>query len=1152
MLNIMKYGGEKKDDEDYVPPPSKKLKNSSCFNGYFKMKKGELNKIVKEVYKNKKIPVSKLRKPQILCVLMKLYNHDDPKNYELDESDLSCFNNYMKMKKGELNKELKRYDPSIAVSKMTKPEILCSLMKLYNSDKINKITLENDPIKPTKKKPKPEPPKTEQPKPEPPKTEQPKPEPPKTEPPNIKNDFEILRKKLIDLDREIKYLNQNDYEFLSSRVKTQLEKYVYKSINKITDTKTFKSAKGEAYKKQLEKLKPLEKEKEKLEKEKDEYDNLVKIRKKSIDELEKEKDDLRNIFYTKYPFFRKLSNKEKKKELDIDFSVYIDYVLPPKPEPPKPEPPKPEPPKTEQPKPEPPKTEQPKPEPPKTEPPKQEEKTNITNDDELIKMVNDIKPEYFDDLKILRKEIRNLQIQKAEENQRDYAERDVEREKMTLNFVNQDIEKIMETKVYKNAKGEAYKKQLEKLKPLEERKKELEKRIVQLEGILKKRKMYIDEKIKEQDDLRNKFYTKYPLFTNLSKEEKEKLIIRFRKWNIHIVARDGDFLPDYYKKRERNQNIFKECGRSDPLEIELSNLKNKDPPKTRDARLKKAIKITELENKIKQIKEECKKKKKERDEEDEKDKIREQKEKEEREPFKILNEKSFLITEVLEDMIEHPPKIEPPKIEPKDLNTILFNANWKVRKYLFERYHNKTKERNEYENELCERKYNNVCKEMYKEPMDTKLKTLIYEEKNYGSTKDILIRFGNTLDNGGKIKYEKLDYNIFIDDNEKIIRILKDISDDFVKIYTLEVGIDFSKGALRLHNEQKKSKLKQKDTKKRKLQLDKLDSLIEGYKDRLLKREEEIKQINEQIKIKADDLLKKDVFTGKGYVKKGRGIIDNVKAFFTGRKDYPPNVRKFIEQNKDLTITNMRVGRRPIKSFITTVGNALTFGGLKDAMKKYSYDDLLHLWLEFTMSNGKSHIVEKDEVVKIGAVDNREGEKTNFMDVPIKNTVNVYDFFYKPLKAIGKNLIEYTADKYNCQNFVMNLLKYSGNLNPELEKFIMQDIEKMLSDPKFSLHKTFIKFITDAKAKIDVLKQGAGKNEMRGKGITDWLKKHKNKLLGLAGLAGVYGIKALHHKYLINKAEKEANEMMANYNKEKYGYGLEGKGLTEILKKLLK
>ena len=268
--------------------------------------------------------------------------------------------------------------------------------------------------------------------------------------------------------------------------------------------------------------------------------------------------------------------------------------------------------------------------------------------------------------------------------------------------------------------------------------------------------------------------------------------------------------------------------------------------------------------------------------------------------------------------------------------------------------------------------------------------------------------------------------------------------------------------------------------------------------------------------------------------KEGKGIIDNVKAFFTGRKDYPPNIRKFIEKNKDLTITKMRVGRRPIKSFITTVGNALTLGSLKDAMKKYDYDDLLHLWLEFTMSDGKSHIVEKDEVVKIGPVDNREGEKTNFMDVPINNSVSVYDLFYKPLKEVGKNLIEYSAHKYNCQNFVMNLLKYSGNLTPELNKFIMQDVEGMLADPKFSLHKTFIKFITDAGAKLDVLKQGAGKEEIKyqGTGITDFLKKHKNKILGtlgtLAGLAGVYGVKALHLKHLSDKNHQAYLNMLEN------------------------
>jgi len=389
-----------------------------------------------------------------------------------------------------------------------------------------------------------------------------------------------------------------------------------------------------------------------------------------------------------------------------------------------------------------------------------------------------------------------------------------------------------------------------------------------------------------------------------------------------------------------------------------------------------------------------------------------------------------------------------------------------------------------------------------------------------------------------------------------------------------------------------------------------------GDINKVLTKEDKEDAENISKKLKEErDAWKKNLGNGKRspyyYETKGKGIIDNVKAFFTGRKDYPPNIRKFIEENKDLTITGMKVGRRPIKSFITTVGNALTFGGLKDAMKKYNYDDLLHLWLEFTMSNGKSHIVEKDEVIKIGAVDNREGEKTNFMDVPIKNTVNVYDFFYKPLKEVGKNLVEYSAHKYNCQNFVMNLLKYSGNLTPELEKFILQDVEKMLGDPKFSLHKTFIKFITDAGAKLDVLKQGAGKediqavifnkknkknhdeeyrkeflkslgikpskkvhitgktdedgfyryrikepneeydyrtkklkngieiiyfhqkNKMVGEGLMDFLKKHKNKILGtlgtVAGVAGVLGAKHLQLKHQSEKNHQTYLDAVDNY-----------------------
>jgi hypothetical protein len=44
----------------------------SCFDGLFKLKKGELNKLVKAI--DKSIPVSKLRKSDLLCMYIQLTN----------------------------------------------------------------------------------------------------------------------------------------------------------------------------------------------------------------------------------------------------------------------------------------------------------------------------------------------------------------------------------------------------------------------------------------------------------------------------------------------------------------------------------------------------------------------------------------------------------------------------------------------------------------------------------------------------------------------------------------------------------------------------------------------------------------------------------------------------------------------------------------------------------------------------------------------------------------------------------------------------------------------------------------------------------------------------------------------------------------------
>ena len=235
---------------------------------------------------------------------------------------------------------------------------------------------------------------------------------------------------------------------------------------------------------------------------------------------------------------------------------------------------------------------------------------------------------------------------------------------------------------------------------------------------------------------------------------------------------------------------------------------------------------------------------------------------------------------------------------------------------------------------------------------------------------------------------------------------------------------------------------------------------------------------------------------------KGSGLIDKiksgvkiVKALITGRDDYPPAVRDFIKSHENNKIIKIRVAKAPISKVISKLGNVASLGELNKDMKKYSYDDLFHLWLEFTLDNNKTYTTEKDEVIKIREGGNlySDREKNDFMDVKLKQPINIVDFFYKPLKAEGKKLLEYSAEKYNCQHYVISLLKYSNLDTPELHKFVLQNVFEMLNDKKYSFHKKVAKLITKLGEKIDIVRHGAGTDKLSD--IDKKLKMLKKNLL---------------------------------------------------------
>ena len=210
----------------------------------------------------------------------------------------------------------------------------------------------------------------------------------------------------------------------------------------------------------------------------------------------------------------------------------------------------------------------------------------------------------------------------------------------------------------------------------------------------------------------------------------------------------------------------------------------------------------------------------------------------------------------------------------------------------------------------------------------------------------------------------------------------------------------------------------------------------------------------------------------RGRPRKGSGISWNdVTAIFTGRDKYPPQVRKFIEQHGNEKIVSFRVGKKPIKELLSKLGNFVTSGKLKEEVNKYGFDALFHLWLEFGLQSGRTFRTEKDEIIKIGPA--KSEPNAEFMDVRTQ-PISVSQFFEVPLKHLGKTLLRYTADKYNCQHYVVTLLKYANALTPSAEKFIDQNVSQILSDPAFSLHKPVVRFLSDLGASWNVIREGAG------------------------------------------------------------------------------
>jgi len=202
---------------------------------------------------------------------------------------------------------------------------------------------------------------------------------------------------------------------------------------------------------------------------------------------------------------------------------------------------------------------------------------------------------------------------------------------------------------------------------------------------------------------------------------------------------------------------------------------------------------------------------------------------------------------------------------------------------------------------------------------------------------------------------------------------------------------------------------------------------------------DEEKPIKPDIPKKHDDII--DYAKNKA-IDYASNYIDQI---LTQRPSYLNNFIKAYGNNR---IIDISVCRKPIEKLNEAMLRAVTFGKLNDILKKYNYDAIFHLYMNFKLDNGLIYGIEKNEVIRIEKGGFKPNE--NSVCIPVKKVpnVDVKTFFENGERRGGKNFYRYDFRINNCQKFINDLLVGNGITN--MSDFVMQRIDEILTDKKIN------------------------------------------------------------------------------------------------------
>jgi len=203
----------------------------------------------------------------------------------------------------------------------------------------------------------------------------------------------------------------------------------------------------------------------------------------------------------------------------------------------------------------------------------------------------------------------------------------------------------------------------------------------------------------------------------------------------------------------------------------------------------------------------------------------------------------------------------------------------------------------------------------------------------------------------------------------------------------------------------------------------------------------------------------------KGY--KGDGLMDFVKGLVQPKQKPTASYTKMLNKYGNEPISNIAIIRTPIDINIEKFLNIISLGKLGKTKKELKYDELFHLGMVLRLSNGKNLVVEKTANPTIS---DSFSVKSTTQSLPLTNyqpnSLTVSQLLERTRLSIGDfSYFRYSAEEYNCQRFLLDILRVNNISSEQAEKFIYQDAKAIFKGLPGYVEKVS-RFITDLGSKF--------------------------------------------------------------------------------------